>query len=128
MSNLPPERHTGRSSLVLGIILLGLGAVMLAINLGYGLPLGWWQYFPIPLIALGLLGLIAPTRHLDRPGGIWLLATGIYCVIGVFGLFGLGWGGAWPIFVIAAGLGFIFRRYPGPGGEPHADIPPRGDA
>jgi len=126
MSNIPPDRDTGRSSLVLGIFLLGLGAVMLAINLGYGLPLGWWQYFPVPLIVLGLWGLIAPSRHLDRSGGVWLLATGIYCVIGVFGLFGLGWGGAWPIFVIAAGLSFILRR-----GHCQArprDLPPRGEA
>jgi hypothetical protein len=50
-----------------------------------------------------------PSRHLDRSGGIWLLATGLYCLVGVFELFGLGWGSAWPIFVIAAGLSFLVR-------------------
>jgi hypothetical protein len=128
MSNIPPDRHSGRSGLVLGIFLLGLGAVMLAINLGYALPLGWWQYFPLLLIVLGLWGIVAPNRHLDRSGGIWLLATGIYCVIGVFSLFGLGWGGAWPIFVIAAGLSFIVRRGRYGPRHPHANLPPGGDA
>jgi LiaF transmembrane domain len=73
------------------------------------MPFGWWRYFPVPLIALGLWGLVLPTRHLDRSGGIWLLASGLYCLIGVFDLFGLGWGSAWPIFVIAAGLSFLIR-------------------
>jgi hypothetical protein len=109
MEDLKPHRHAGRSRLVLGLFLLALGGVMLAINLGYDMPIGWWRYFPVPLIALGLWGLVLPTRHLDRSGGIWLLATGLYCLVGVFNLFGLGWGTAWPIFVIASGLSFLVR-------------------
>jgi hypothetical protein len=109
MEDLKPHRHAGRSRLVLGLFLLGLGALMLAVNLGYQVSLGWWRYFPVPLIALGLWGIAVPSRHLDRSGGIWLFATGVYCLVGVFGMFGLGWGTAWPIFVIAAGLSFLFR-------------------
>ena len=92
MEDLKPHRNAGRSRLVLGLFLLALGGLMLAINLGYQMPIGWWRYFPVPLIALGLLGLVLPTRHLDRSGAIWLLATGLYCLVGVFGIFGLGWG------------------------------------
>ena len=92
MEDLKPHRHAGRSRLVLGLFLLALGGVMLAVNLGYEMPTGWWRYFPVPLIALGLWGLVVPSRHLDRSGGIWLLATGLYCLVGVFRLFGLGWG------------------------------------
>lgn len=114
------DRNAGRSRLVLGLFLLALGALMLAVNLGFDLPRGWWRYFPLPLMALGLWGLLFPSRHLDRTGGIWLLATGVYCLISLFGLFGLGWGSAWPVFVIAAGLGFIVGRdhcIPGQGEE-----------
>jgi hypothetical protein len=112
MEEMTPHRRTGRSRLVLGVFLLALGGLMLAINLGFEPPWAWWRFFPVPLIALGLWGLVLPSRHLDRPGGIWLLAGGIYCLIGVFNLFGLGWGTAWPIFVIAAGLSFMVRGYP----------------
>jgi hypothetical protein len=109
MEDPKPHRNAARSRLVLGVFLLALGGLMLAINLGYQLPIAWWRYFPVPLIALGVWGLVLPSRHLDRSGGIWLLATGVYCLIGVFGLFSLGWGSAWPIFVIAAGLSFMVR-------------------
>jgi len=109
MEDPKPHRHAGRSRLVLGLFLLALGGAMLAVNLGYEIPTGWWRYFPVPLIALGLWGLVLPGRHLDRSGAIWLLATGLYCLIGVFNLFSLGWGTAWPIFVIASGLSFLVR-------------------
>lgn len=109
MEDPKPHRNAHRSRLVLGLFLLALGGLMLAINLGYQLPIAWWRFFPVPLIALGLWGLVLPSRHLDRSGGIWLLATGVYCLVGVFGLIGLGWGTAWPIFVIAAGLSFLVR-------------------
>ena len=109
MEDLKPHRHAGRSRLVLGLFLLALGGVMLAINLGYEMPIGWWRLLPVPLVVLGLWGLVVPSRHLDRSGGIWLLATGLYCLIGVFNWFGLGWGTAWPIFVIASGLSFLVR-------------------
>jgi hypothetical protein len=109
MEDPKPHRHAGRSRLVLGLFLLALGGLMLAVNLGYQLPIAWWRFFPVPLMALGLWGLVVPSRHLDRSGGIWLFATGLYCLIGVFSLFGLGWGTAWPIFVIASGVSFLVR-------------------
>ena len=68
MEDLKPHRHAGRSRLVLGLFLLALGGAMLAVNLGWEIPTGWWRYFPVPLIALGLWGLVLPSRHLDRSG------------------------------------------------------------
>lgn len=111
-----------RSRLVMGIFLLVLGGLLLAVNLGYGLPVGWWQFLPWALVAVGGLGLILPTRHMDRVGGVWMLALGLYLLIGLNNWWGLGWAGAWPIFVIAAGLGFILHRHddrlPPPGQGP----------
>jgi hypothetical protein len=111
MNDVSTRGRRDRSRLVLGIFLILLGAVLLAANLGYALPVGWWQYFPVPFIALGLWGIIAPNRHLDRSGGVWLLAIGIYCLTGIFDLLNLGWSGAWPIFVIAAGASFMLHRH-----------------
>lgn len=110
MNDEPSYHRPRRSRLVLGIFLLVLGALLLAVNLGYGLPLGWWEYVPMLLIAFGLWGLILPNRHIDRVGGVWMLATGMYFLVGIFDLWDLGWSGGWPIFVIAAGLGFMLHR------------------
>lgn len=107
MIDVTPRRPRHRSPLVMGISLILIGALLLMINLGYGLPAGFWNYWPLGLIALGVVGIVAPTRHLRRSGGIWMLATGLYCQISVLGLFDLGWHSAWPIFIMAAGLSVI---------------------
>jgi hypothetical protein len=99
--------------LVLGIFLLVLGGLLLAVNLGYGLPVGWWQYLPLLFITFGVWGLLLPNRHVDRVGGVWMIATGVYFLIGIFDWWDLGWSGGWPIFVIAAGLGFMLQRNDG---------------
>jgi peptidoglycan/LPS O-acetylase OafA/YrhL len=118
-------RNSNRSRLVLGIFLIVLGAVLLAANLGFELPYGWWRFYPFIFIVFGALGLFMPSRHLDRSGGVWLLAIGVYCAIGVYDLFDLGWTGGWPVFVIAAGASFMLHRHrveadggPGPPMEP----------
>lgn len=104
MIDVTPRRPRQRSPLVMGISLILTGVLLLMINLGYGLPPGFWNYWPLGLIVLGVVGIVAPTRHLQRSGGIWMLATGLYCQISVLGLFDLGWASAWPIFIVAAGL------------------------
>lgn len=111
MSDDPSSRNGNRTRLVLGIFLVALGAVLLAANLGYELPYGWWRFYPFILIAFGALGVVMPSRHLDRSGGVWLLAAGLYCLEGVFDFIDLGWSGAWPIFVIAAGVTFMLHRH-----------------
>ena len=105
MSEKDTPPHEPR--LILGIIFLALGGVLLALKLGLALPWHYWRYFPVPIIAIGLWGLVRPSRYVDRNGGLWLLAVGLYCLIGAFGLFGLSWWSAWPVYVIAAGISVI---------------------
>jgi len=102
-----PPRH--RSPLLSGVLLMAAGIGLLMINLGYGIPPAVWDYWPLVLVGLGLVGLAAPSRHLNRSGAVWLIAVGTYCEISTLQLFGLTWASAWPIFVIAAGLSMIFR-------------------
>jgi hypothetical protein len=108
MKNVTPQRRQQGSPLVAGIILILLGGLLLALNLGFGLPLSVREYWPFLLIVPGLVGILAPSRHLSRSGAIWLLASGVYWEISMTELFGLGWFSAWPIFVIAYGLDVIF--------------------
>jgi hypothetical protein len=85
-----------------------LGASLLALNLGVRLPWDLWKYFPVPLIALGLWAIVSPTGGLDRVAGVWLMAAGLYCLTGIFHLFGLGWN-AWPIFIVATGASVMMH-------------------
>jgi len=103
----PPRR---RSHLVLGLFLLLVGGILLAANLGWGIPLDILLYWPILLMAFGLVGLVAPSRHLTRSGGMWMFVFGLYCQIGLTNWFGLAWWSAWPVFVIAAGVDLIFFK------------------
>ena len=110
MNELPAETRRRRSHLVLGVFLLLIGGILLAGSLGYGVPWDILLYWPILLMALGLVGLVAPSRHMTRSGGMWLFVSGLYCQIGLTHWFGLGWTSAWPLFVIAAGVDLIFFK------------------
>ena len=121
MNELQPNARRRRSHLVLGVFLLLIGGILLAANLGYGIPWDVLLYWPILLMVFGLIGLVAPTRHMRRSGGMWLFVSGLYCQIGLTHWFGLSWWSAWPVFVIAAGIDLIFfkeeeKRYEAPRG------------
>ncbi len=109
----PQPKRKQSSTLAAGIALLVAGAVLLAVNLGYRIPYLVWEYWPLALMAAGVLAMVFPSRHLSRSGGVWLLAVGAYAEISLHGYFGLGWGSAWPIFLIAAGLEMILDRRKG---------------
>jgi len=105
----PPSRPP-RSRLVPGILLMALGACLLAANLGWSLPYSVWNVVPLFFIGLGVIGLSFPSRHIGRARGAWLLGVGVYLACGMFNLFGLGWDTAWPIFIIGGGLAVILSR------------------
>lgn len=106
-SHFRPRRN---SHLLLGLFLLVVGAILLAANLGFRIPWHLLLYWPFVLLALGLVGLVAPSRHLNRSSGLWLFVSGLYCQFGMTGWLGLGWWNAWPVFVIAAGIDLIFFK------------------
>lgn len=95
--------------LVIGAYLLVIGALLLASNLGYDVPGELWSYWPFLLVGLGLVKLLWPESSEERAGGFWLLASGIYAWISIWNLFGLHWGSAWPIFLVAGGVAIVFR-------------------
>jgi len=108
-------------SLILGLGLVGIGAISLAGNLF--LQLEAWRLWPVLVVLLGL-GLTAPGLWgLKRPGfgsffipGIPLLATGLILMASsLLNRPGV-WAAAWPLEVLALALGFclaaIFMRVP----------------
>jgi hypothetical protein len=110
LSNSSDNPGGRRSPLIMGLVLIVIGAVLLALNLGWGLPLALWDFWPVFLIIPGLVAIVTPSRHLTRSGGVWLLAWGVYCQISTIGFAGLGWFSAWPVFVIAYGLDIVVGK------------------
>ena len=100
----PRERRRANSRLFLGVVLLAVGMLLLADNLGYDLPFRLWQAWPLIVVALGAIKMLWPREADDRRDGFWTLVAGAYCWISVWRLFGLHWGTAWPIFLVAQGV------------------------
>jgi hypothetical protein len=86
-------------------VIVGTGLLVAARS---GIPLSplarWW---PAILLAIGGIRLFGPARR--RWVGFWLATAGVYGAIGEWKIGGLEWRGAWPVFVIAAGLAILGR-------------------
>ncbi|HLF55608.1 MAG TPA: DUF5668 domain-containing protein [Thermoanaerobaculia bacterium] len=104
MSATPRRRRGAAGRLVLGVLLLAAGGFLLAKNMGFDVPGSVWSYWPLFLIGLGAAKLLWPGSSEDRNGGFWLVVVGIYGWISTRELFGLDWGTAWPIVLVALGL------------------------
>jgi hypothetical protein len=108
------ERETRSGRLVLGGVLLVIGAVLLAAELGFEVPIRLWNWWPIVPLALGVSRLLFSTDPERRRGAYWLIVVGVWGGICVLGLFGLDWGSSWPIWLIAVGLRVVLDGVAGP--------------
>jgi hypothetical protein len=105
--------------LAFGLVLLALGTLMLSDNLGIDLPFRLWELWPLVVVGVGALKLFSPGDADERKSGFWILIGGLYCWISSWRLFGLHWGSAWPIFLIAFGVQMVLEsRLAGRASEP----------
>ena len=101
------ENRSARGRFIWGIALLILGAYFLAINIGVAIPHELWEYWPALPLVFGLLQLAWPGSLRERLGGIFLASIGVYGFVSTFEMFGLNWGTAWPIMLVAIGLRIV---------------------
>ena len=97
--------------LIWGLFLIAIGGLLLAVNLGIDVPRGVWNYWPFPVIAMGVARMFLGSAGAICSDGIWLLLGGLYGWISIWHIWGLSWGTAWPIFVIAGGLSVLLRPW-----------------
>ena len=73
------------------------------------------HYWPLILIALGAMRLVDPPRCDGRPrsrrSGAWLLYVGCWGLINEFHLFGFDYRTSWPLLVVGAGIGMVWRAF-----------------
>jgi uncharacterized membrane protein len=106
------EQKQGRAGrLVLGLFLVLIGALLLADHAGLDVLGSAWSYWPLLLIGMGVAKLLWPGGPEERDGGFWLLVVGGYAWISTRHLFGLSWGTAWPLVLMAVGLQMALRGW-----------------
>lgn len=94
------DRRNGATA---GLILIAIGVWFLADR--YDLVgVDFWLIVPAAMILAGIVNLFNPE---SRGGSFPLLGAGIYLIVAELRLFGLGYGEAWPIFLITAGIGML---------------------
>jgi hypothetical protein len=110
------QRNSGRVFFGLVIILIGLA--MLGDRTGfYRLHLSG-HYWPLILIVLGGMKMLDPGQtsghQRSRRGGLWLIYVGCWGLVNEFHLFGFDYGTSWPLLIIGAGIGIVWRAFENP--------------
>lgn len=90
--------------IVTGLVIVLLGGIFLADNLGLIDVGSIGQLWPVILI---LLGIGSITRPGHRRGGAWLLFLGALFLLHTFDYLRLR--DSWPLFIVAVGVGIIWR-------------------
>ena len=102
------EPRSRGHQITIGLILIALGGLFLADRV-FWLPVdAFSRYWPVILIVLG-------TGHLfsrERRGMPWLLVVGGIMLLHTTDVLTLH--DSWPLFIVAAGLGSIWRGWQGP--------------
>ena len=94
-----------RKDMVTGGLLIVMGAVFLAANLGALPELDFSRLWPLVLVIIGLRELIAPGDE-GRVGGVTLLLTAGIFLAHNYHVMRLN--DSWPLFIAVAGLSVIF--------------------
>jgi len=118
-NNLEPQ-DTHRGRVFAGLLIIAAGLVMLFDRIGIsGFHLSG-RYWPFLLVAFGLVRWLEPTlrsngRRRSRWSGAWFIYLGFWGFVNEFHVLGLDYDTSWPLLVVGAGIGIIWRAVEGPG-------------
>jgi hypothetical protein len=104
------SRVTGVSNIIPGLILVGIGALFLLGNLHIIPAIHWFDYWPVILIAVGLVQLIDASATSGRIMGATLLGLGGLFLADNLGYLSFQVGDLWPLILIAVGVTMLWNR------------------
>ena len=108
------EAHKGR--VFAGVIIIAVGVMLLADRIGIsGIHLSG-RYWPLLLVAFGFVRLFdPPTRRngarRSRWTGVWFIYLGFWGLVSEFHILGLDYNTSWPLLIVGAGLGIVWRAF-----------------
>ena len=120
MDNNDESQGAHRGRVFAGLLIIVAGVVLLADRIGIsGLHLSG-RYWPLLLMAFGFVRLFDPAvgRHGGRRSrwtGAWFVYLGLWGFVNEFHVLGLDYGTSWPLLIIGAGIGMIWRAFEAPG-------------
>jgi hypothetical protein len=111
MAEQAQRRQVSRARVIFGLLIMVVGALMLANRFNWRLDVSIWPWF---LIALGLLRLVDESPDgkecmSSRRMALWLVFVGAWGLLNEYRLFGLHYGHSWPLLVVGAGVFMVWR-------------------
>lgn len=104
------EPRSRGQQITIGLIMIALGGLFLADEVLW-LPFdAFSRYWPVILILLGVGHFFSPERRVGTP---WLMVVGVIMLLHTTDTLRIN--DSWPLFIVAAGLGWIWRGWDGPG-------------
>ena len=113
----PLGAHKGR--VFAGLLIIAAGVVLLADRIGIsGIHLSG-RYWPLLLMAFGFMRLFDPPlrrngRRRSRWTGAWFIYLGLWGFASEFHVLGLDYNTSWPLLIVGAGIGIIWRAFEDP--------------
>jgi uncharacterized membrane protein YwaF len=101
------EGRTRSSSAAFGLVIMGVGVLLLLDRVGSVDVESYWRLWPLGLVILGIGQLARPaaSRNICWGATLMLLGIGYLCIN--YEVLGLDWSNAWPLALVALGIGLV---------------------
>src|ERR1051326_442408 len=106
-----PHHHDhSEAGLIPGMILVGIGAIFFLNNLHIIYIREWMAYWPVILVAVGIVKMVDSNFTEGRVAGGVLLGVGVVLLAQTLGYLQLRLRDMWPLILIGLGLLLLFKR------------------
>lgn len=106
------DRHSYfNMRLIIGLVIIAVGAIALSMNLGYDVDIDLWDYWPLILVLIGLSRIFQPPEYRNLWFGLIFTVVGILFLLDNFYLIRFGFRELWPIVIILIGVAILKHGY-----------------